>query len=163
MAFLFWDASALAKRYTAEDGTATTNALFAQVPRTNMSTTPWGYAETYSILLRRHNSGVLDVPAFTASASALQAEIVNDPDFTLLSVTDTTIMGCTSVMHRHNINSTDASILAMLLALAPSPPPDFVVVAADKRLLRAAAQEGFKTLDPALIPAADVPSFLASL
>ena len=51
----------------------------------------------------------------------------------------------------------------MLLVLNPPVPPDFVVVAADKRLLRAAPQGGFNTLDPALLAAGDVPAFLANL
>jgi hypothetical protein len=58
----FWDASALVKRYLLESGSDTVNALFAAVPRDRMVTTPWGYAETYSVLLRRLNGGILDLP-----------------------------------------------------------------------------------------------------
>jgi hypothetical protein len=42
MALLFWDASALVKRYTSEVGRETVNALFAIAPMRDMATTPWG-------------------------------------------------------------------------------------------------------------------------
>ena len=51
MALLFWDASALVKRYMPETGRATVNALFENDPLPEMMGTPWGYLETYSILM----------------------------------------------------------------------------------------------------------------
>jgi hypothetical protein len=37
------------------------------------------------------------------------------------------------------------------------------MIAADRRLLRAAEAEGFRTLNPELLAAADVPGFLGAL
>lgn len=76
---LFWDASALSKRYFGEVGSETVNALFDQVPMSDMATTPWGYLETYSILVRRFNGGAVDLPTFTAILSALQSETGDSP------------------------------------------------------------------------------------
>ena len=42
MALLFWDASALVKRYMPETGRATVNALFENDPLPEMMGTPWG-------------------------------------------------------------------------------------------------------------------------
>jgi len=59
MALIFWDASGLAKRYTAEIGQAAVNVVFSLAGSHRLATTPSGYAETYSILLRKLNGGVL--------------------------------------------------------------------------------------------------------
>lgn len=55
MALLFWDASALVKRYMPETGSEAVNALFECVPLPDMTAASWGYLETYSILLRGYN------------------------------------------------------------------------------------------------------------
>jgi len=41
MALLFWDASALVKRYFVEVGSETVDALLASAPRHELATTPW--------------------------------------------------------------------------------------------------------------------------
>lgn len=164
MALFFWDASALSKRYTAEQGREIANFLFANVPVQEMASTPWGYVETYSILLRRKNGGVLDEASFVTAVTALQAEVVNSPDFALFTVSDTAIFRSIGIMQKHNLNATDAAILTVVLQIAaPSNAPACVVVASDKRLLRAAAAEGLRTLNPEEVAVADVPVFLASL
>jgi predicted nucleic acid-binding protein len=59
MGWLFWDASALVKRYTPEVGRDTVNALFHNLPAPAMATSPWGYLETYAIyVLALPNRGV---------------------------------------------------------------------------------------------------------
>src|SRR5262245_14725154 len=109
-----------------------------------MATTSWGFAETYSVLLRRHNEGRVDLPQFLARATALRCEVVHGTKFGLLPIDDATIFASTLVMRRHTLNATDAVLLTMLLdfvtALAPG--DAFVLVAADTRLLRAATAEG---------------------
>jgi hypothetical protein len=165
MVLLFWDASGLVKRYTLEVGSETANILFTSVPAGEMATTPWGYLETYSIILRRFNGGVLDPAGFAAATGALQTEIVGSADFGLLPISEVTIFASVSVMCQHNLNATDAAILTMLLEYRQTLPPEDIIclVAADHRLLRAATAEGFHTLNPEAIAAADVPAFLAAL
>src|SRR5258706_523242 len=151
MAFLFWDASALAKRYTAEVGREIVNTLFSRVHSLEMATTPWGYLETYSILLRRLNSGVLTAAAFAAAVTALQSEVVDSSDFGLLPIDTGVVFASPAIMRRHNLNATDAALLTMLLehlqttAIERS---DCILVASDRRLLRASATEGLGTLNP---------------
>jgi len=166
MAFLFWDASALVKRYFVEIGSDTVDAIFAAAPMHDVATTPWGYAETYSILLRRLNGGDLDAASFATAVTALQAEVVDSLDFGLLSISDTVVFASILWLRRHSLNATDAAILTILLEQVPLLPPEAqpcVLVAADHRLLRAAAAEGLATLNPELMAAADVPDFLARL
>ena len=164
MALIFWDASGLAKRYAAETGRETVNAIFAQAGSHDLATTPWGYAETYSILLRKMNGGALSQAAWTKAVSALQAEVVDDPKFGLLSIGDEMIFAGTAIMRRHNLNATDAAILALLLEYAKTPGTSpCVLIASDKRFLRAAEAEGLETLDPEQVAAADVPARLNAL
>jgi predicted nucleic acid-binding protein len=166
MALLFWDASALAKRYVAEVGSATVNILFTSASPHEMVSTPWSYAETYSLLLRKLNSGVIDQPLFTTAVTALQAEVVLSPSFGLLSITDAMVFASIGIITQHNINATDAAILALLLdytRVLSSGRSGCVVIAADRRLLRAADAEGLKTLDPEALATADVSAFIASL
>ena len=164
MALLFWDASGLAKRYTAETGRETVNAVFAHAGSHHLATTPWGYAETYSILLRKHNGGVLSQTAWAKAVSALQAEVVNNSQFGILPVSEEAIFASVLIMRRHNLNSTDAAILTMLLDYAGTPVASgCLLIASDRRFLRAAEAEGLATLDPEQVSAADVSARLAAL
>jgi len=64
------------------------------------------------------------------------------------------------------VAATDAAILALLLEYTltlPTGRSGCVVIAADRRLLRAADTEGLKTIDPEALAAASVPAFLAGL
>ena len=86
MALVLWDASALAKRFVAETGSQTVNALFVAVPPAQMVTTIMSYSETFAALIRKHNQGILTVTAFTAAQEALRNEVIDDPDFAVLGL-----------------------------------------------------------------------------
>jgi hypothetical protein len=141
------------------------NALFRTTVPVEMATTPWGYAETYSIALRKFNDGALDLRGFLAATSGLQSEVLDSGDFAFLPIDDATIFASPLQMQRHNLNATDAAILTMLLDFVPHLPPGdaFVLVASDTRLLRGAAAEGLTTLNPETVAATAVPAFLSAL
>lgn len=129
-----------------------------------MLTTIWGYAETFSILLRRHNGGIIDVAAFAKAAAALENEFIFSSVPMVLTIEDAVVLAGISLMKRHNLNATDAAILALFLRYTRSVgSPICVLVAADKRLLRAAQAEGLAVIGPETLPAADISAFLASL
>ncbi len=163
MPYLLWDASGLAKRYLPETGAATVAALWQAVPLTQMAVTFMGYAETLSILLRKHRRGEISPSTLAASRSLLQSDTLHSLDFSLLAVDTTDILGGLSFMDRYSLNSSDAAILATFLRHAPTTSETCVVVSADGRLVRASIAEGLKALNPALVPSADVPALLASL
>jgi predicted nucleic acid-binding protein len=159
-----WDASALSKRYFGEAGSETVNALFSSIPYHQMATTPWSYAETYSILLRRYNGGMIDLPSFTVSLSSLQAEVVDNPSFGFLSIDDATVFASIALIRRYNLNATDAALLTTFNAYRDAYPNDpCVIIASDHRLLRAATAEGYKILNPELLYPRDLPQFIAGL
>lgn len=164
MALLFWDASGLAKRYTAETGQATVNTVFNLAGTHRLATTPSGYAETCSILLRKLNGGILTAASWAKAVSALQVEVVDNPNFEMLAITEEDIFASILMMRRHNINSTDAAILTLLLGYVRTPAAlTCLLIAVDKRLLRAAEAEGIATLDPEQVSATDVSARLDML
>src|SRR5438034_707476 len=118
MPILLWDASALAKRYAAEVGTDTVNALFAALPLSAMVTTILAYAETYSVLVRKRNRGALDAPTFTASSSALKLEVILNTEFGVLSVEYDAVLDGVELVGTHSINAADAATLAIYLRYA---------------------------------------------
>lgn len=112
-----WDARALAKRYAPENGSEAVDAIFVRIPPSQMVTTFLSYAETFSLLLRKQNRGDIGMPAFRTAASSLQAKTLDSPAFNLLTITDGSIRGV-EFMQRHNINASDAAILAAYLHYA---------------------------------------------
>jgi hypothetical protein len=163
---LHWDASALLKRYHRERATDCVDALFDISPPCQNIATFWSYAETVATLLRKQNDGRISLPSFHAALVLLEAEVLGNPDWQLLDVERSAILDGVQLLQRHNLNSTDAAILVTYLDYIRLQPPGSstpVLVAADARLLRAATAEGLATLNPETLPAADVPTFLASL
>ena len=164
MPYLLWDASALAKRCTEETESKTVQALFASVALAQMITTIWGYAESFSILLRRHNGGVISAKAFAKAASALENELIFDPATIVLTIDDAAVLSSIAMMKKHNLNSTDAAILTIFLRyLAVDGITSCALVSADKRLNRAAEAAGITAIDPETLAEADVPALLTSL
>lgn len=164
MARLFWDASALSKRYYEEEGSATVDAIFAATSPYLSDMTYVGYAETAAILRRKLNRGEIDFPNFQQARLLLETEVLLDGGFGLLSVNDRDVLTGISLTDLHNINSTDAALLATYLRYAQALPPTAprsLLIAADRRLIRAAEAEGLRTLNPELLSAADIPSLLA--
>lgn len=166
MPLLFWDASALAKRYRPEIGTPTVHALFALAPPAQMLATVVGYAETFSMLLRNRNSGAISASTFVSAKTLLRAEVVDDPAFVLLTIDDAAIFAGISLMEQYNVNASDSSILAVFLRYIQTLPAGSltpVLLASDQRLIVAAKAEGLAALDPEAVAAADVPAFLSGL
>ncbi len=159
---LLWDASALVKRYLIESGSDTVDALWAAPDATEMVTTYLGHLETAAILRRRRNAGAMKDATFHGARSLLRQEVLNGTGFRLLTA-DADIPDALALVDRHNINASDAVILAAFLRFSQNGAGGCALVSADKRLLRAAAAEGLNVLDPEEIAAADVPAFLASL
>jgi predicted nucleic acid-binding protein len=164
VALVLWDASALAKRFVAETGSPTVNALFSAIPRDQMVTTIMGYSETLA-LLRKHNQGALSAPAFAAAQVALRNKVIDDPDFALLGLEFDDILDGIELVRRHNLISTDGAILQAFLRYASSMRPTVVsvLVSSDQRLLRAANAENLAVLNPESVQPMDVPAFLATL
>jgi predicted nucleic acid-binding protein len=163
---LFWDASALAKRYVPEPGYDTVDVLLQLAGVAAKILATLGYAEVYSIILRKRNRGEIQSATLTTAHTLLRSEVVESGSFTLFPIDDAAVFASLPLMDSYNLNATDASLLALVLRYRDSLPPgspNCVLIAADQRFLTAAQAEGLATLNPETVAAADVPAFLASL
>ena len=158
-----WDASSLVKRYVEETGSLSVHALFG-ISQALMLVTFLGYAETAAILRRKFNQGVVTQIQFTDARKLLRQEVLDGPDFALLTVDDAAFLGGVSLIDQYNLNSSDAALLDAYLRYAQTQSPsECVLVASARRLLRAAQAEGLPVLNPETVLAANLPSFLAAL
>lgn len=141
MNHFFLDASALGKRYVVEIGTPLVNHLFDTVSRTRMLALLLGVGEIVSILVRRRNSGQISETAFQQAMTEFRVEVIDEPDFSLQSVTDDWVLASLRLIEQHALNATDAFILQCALQVADTlrrVGDDLVMVTSDLRLVHAA-------------------------
>ena len=113
MPSLFWDASALGKRYANELGSSTVNELWASGSK--MLTTVLGYSEVYAILVRRLNAGRIDSQTFGVQLAALLNLVLRNATFEFLAIDDAIILRGLKFIRDLALNATDAAILSEVL------------------------------------------------
>jgi predicted nucleic acid-binding protein len=148
---IFFDASALAKRYAAETGTPLVNGVFDLVPMLTMTCSTITVLETLSILVRKRNGGQIDQRSYEDAVIKFQTEVVTNAMFAITSVNDQLLHDAELFIPKHTINATDAVILRSALTLQQTlraTGDDVVLWTADKRLVRAAQREALPVLDP---------------
>ena len=144
------DASALIKRYHNESGTAVvqtlTDALLANEPRRAVISWPV-LAETLASLNRKKNAAVISESVYKTVRFRLLLEA---REMIVLTTTDVAVRDSLRFIEQHNLNAADALFLRQVLGWQAQLPKDdaIVLVAADRRLLRAAARDGLSVLDP---------------
>jgi len=149
--YVYFDASALAKRYATEDGTSLLNELFHQLPVEYMICAMIGVLEVGSVLARKRNNGHLSLRLFAQAMMNLHREVIENDDFFVTSVDDNLTLSALKLIAKHNINATDAIILRSCLNLQQGLQNQgqyLVLWSCDKRLLRAAQQEGVPIFNP---------------
>jgi predicted nucleic acid-binding protein len=149
--WFYLDASALAKRYIPETGSAQIDAILDTVPARRIVLLSIGAGEVVSIFVRKRNAGRLSLSDFAQAMASFEAEIVRAADVAKLPVTHRLVWSSLALIVAHSINSTDAATLKSALAMARrlrGAGDDLVLVASDQRLLRAAQAEGLTTFNP---------------
>ena len=152
------DASALAKRYAPEVGTAAVNHVFAVVPAARMVVADFGIPEVVSVLVRKRNRGDLTAQQFARAWADFTAEVVVPPEPLKLTPTRQQVLAATDLVVAHSINANDAMLLRLALDRAAelrAAGDDLILVASDHRLLAAARAEGLAAFDPETQSAAD--------
>ncbi len=148
---IYWDASALVKRYTPETGTPLVNDLFAHVTSDRMMCLIVGISEVISILVRKKNASLITDGAFIQALADFRAEVIDSVAFKLVSVENELVLASHPLIERHSLNATDALVLRSALDAAAMVRPagnDIALVASDHRLLRAARTEGLHIFNP---------------
>lgn len=163
MWFAYLDASALVKRYTPETGTAFLNHLFLRIPPKHLIVFSVGVAEVVSILTRKANAGILSVSSRNQAITDFLAEIHAASQVRKVHVDEALVTFALPLIPAHSINSTDALLLAsakeMVVTMRASG-DDLLLVAADKRLVRAATAEGLTAMNPETATIADLNALL---
>jgi predicted nucleic acid-binding protein len=148
---VYFDASALVKRYTVEVGTDRINEIFHLLSASRMRCSVLGALEVVSILTRKRNDGRIDQQVFLQARKAFRAEVFQAEEFSVITVNDSLVLASVDLLEHHNLNSTDAIILRSALDFQQTlqAANDTVMLcASDKRLVRAAGQEGLLVVDP---------------
>lgn len=154
MHHFYFDASALAKRYTDEVGSDKIDFFFDNVPLERLSCLTIGAMEVFWICVRKRNDGRITNHQFERAAALLRREVINSQsDFKKISVPDSLVWSSMDLIETHSLNSVDALVLRSALDTATelrSIGDRLVLVASDQRLLRAAHAEGLQIFNPEL-------------
>ena len=154
MYHFYFDASALAKRYTRESGSDKMLFLFDNVPLERLSCLTLGAIEVFWICVRKRNDGRITNHQFERATTYLRREVINNQsDFKTISVPDSLVWDSMRLIETHSLNSVDAMVLRSALDTATelrSTDDRLVLVASDQRLLRAARTEGLQIFNPEL-------------
>ena len=150
MQWLYFDASALIKRYSQETGTPLVNEVFRLLPRSRMTCSTLGILEIVSILVRKRNDGRLNQTLFEQAMIEFRAEVIDHEEFSAASVSDALLLSALDLIAKHNLNATDAVILRSALNLQQvlrEAGDELMLWTSDKRLVRAAQGEGLTAFD----------------
>ncbi len=164
MNYFFLDASALVKRYHQEPGSDVVNRLLDELLASSparVAISPLGLAETVSVLNRRRNEGRIPHQLFQLIVVRLLLEA---RAVAVQSVDDDLILESIPFIMKHNINSSDALYLYQALNLQHLLRPvehDLVLVASDRRFLRAAEAEGLAVINPEAAEVAEAATLLS--
>ena len=75
---VFFDASALIKRYARESGSAVVDEIFLLAPPPRLACSHLGVLEVFSILIRQQNDGRLSRPIFEQVIAECKSEVSNN-------------------------------------------------------------------------------------
>ena len=151
MQWIYFDASALIKRYSQETGTSLVNEVFRRLPLSRMTCSTLGILEMISILVRKRNDGRLNQALFEQAMIEFRAEVIDHEEFSATSVNDALLLSALDLIAQHNVNATDAVILRSALDLKDAlqaEDDELMLWTSDKRLVRAGRLEGITVFDP---------------
>lgn len=149
--WIYFDASALIKRYSQETGTPLVNEVFGQLPLNRMTCSTLGILEIISILVPKRNDGRLNQALFEQAMIEFRAEVIDHEELSATSVNDALLLSALNLIPKHNLNATDAVILRSALNLRQvleDNGDELMLLASDKRLVRAAQDEGITAFNP---------------
>ena len=151
MNFFWLDASAYAKRYVAEKGTLLVNHLFARVSLERMVCLFESAGEVIFVFVRRRNEDRITTTHFNQIRQHFETEFIDRGEIKQVFPTESQITDSWELIEKYSINSTDAILLQCAVDRASelrANGDNLILVSSDKRLLRAAQNEGLITFDP---------------
>lgn len=150
MSWYFLDSSALVKRCVVESGTAWIRSIAALEQGHVLAVAQITQVEVVSGIMRLAREG------FLGGRTARELRLLIDRHFSrdhqVITITGEAIQRAENLLERHPLRASDAvqpaSAIESEFRLTGDPYSSFEFVAADTRLLAAAAREGLLTVDP---------------
>ena len=139
---IYFDTSALIKRFVLEEGSSVMRNLMSQ-PGPFASATI-AYAEVYSWLARRHREGSLPTQHYASACAQFEHDW---PAFLHVELQDDVLRLARDLIQRRALRSFDAIHLASAVSLQVGLSEAITMVAADERLLHAATAEQLSVLN----------------
>lgn len=143
----YLDASALVKRYVKEDGSERVTAMVLR--EGPVATATIAYAEVFAAFARRHREGGISPRRY----ATLQRNFAREwPAHIRVALRDDVLVRARDLVRRHPLRAYDAVHLATALDLQVALGEPVTFVAADGRLLDAAARERLGVMNPEVAP-----------
>jgi predicted nucleic acid-binding protein len=139
----YLDTSALVKRFVSEAGSSEIRSLLTGDEPIASATI--AYAELYSGLTRRHREGVLSQLQYRLACRRFERDWMA---LVKVELGAEILSSARGLIQRHSLRAFDAIHLASALGLQAAANEPVTFVAADQRLLRAAAGERLATVNP---------------
>ncbi len=139
----YLDTSALVKRFVSEAGSSEVETLLTRGEPVAAATI--AYPELYSGLTRRHREGVLSQVQYRLACRRVERDW---SALVKVELAAEILSAARDLIPRHGLRAFDAIHLASALGLQAAANEPVTFVAADQRLLRAAASERLATLNP---------------
>ncbi|MEK7831720.1 MAG: type II toxin-antitoxin system VapC family toxin [Acidobacteriota bacterium] len=148
---LYFDASALVKRYSQEPGASLVDEAFSLIPAEQMMISALGILEVASILRRMRNDGRLPVALYKQVVAEFNNEVIMSGRFLTPEINNQIALSALSLISKHNLNASDVIILRSAIntqnALRQQG-DDLMLWTSDKRLVRAAIAEVLTVFNP---------------
>jgi uncharacterized protein len=137
---LYFDTSALLKKYISESGSDNVDKLFNSATQVNVSIL--SHTESISALKRLHIEKEITEKDYALLRNEIKTDFLY---FNVIDISNEIIQISIELIDKHQLKSLDSIQLATAVCLKNE--IDFVV-ACDSKLIKAAKKEGFKIINP---------------
>lgn len=149
--WIYFDASALVKRFCSEQGSRLVNEVFRQIPYRRMICCILIFPEVVSILVRKRNDGRLKRGFFEQALVQLSNDVLSNIEISPVPVSNSLVLSSLGMLNKHNLNATYSILLRSVLNtrdLLREHGEDLLFLTSDTRLARAAGAEGIAVANP---------------
>lgn len=149
--WIYFDASALVKRFCSEQGSRLVNEAFRHIPYRRMICCILVFPEVVSILVRKRNDGRLRRGLFEQALVQLSNDILSNAEISPVPASNSLVFSSLGLLNKHNLNATDSILLRSVLNtrdLLREHGEDLLFLTSDTRLARAAGAEGVAVSNP---------------
>lgn len=140
---IYFDSSALVKRYVEEDGSDRANSILANTAI--IATSKLTYPEILSAFARKHKTGEISIEWFNKIIENFETEWEY---FLIIEIQDELLPLIRKMIKKHYLKGADSIHLSSALWLKHAAKEDITFVTSDINLLKAAQGENFQIINP---------------